>query len=106
MKTIPFLFSVLAVASIILIGVLGNTQNAYAGIPHPVCQTDQECPTGDVCMEGVCEPAPPVAGELLPLDNTALLLAGIQSMTVWMVPTVLGLAGAGVYLVKYRANRD
>ncbi len=46
-----------------------------------------------------------VAGELLPLDSTALFLAGIQSMTVWMIPTILGLAGAGVYLVKYRANR-
>jgi len=43
-----------------------------------------------------------VAGELLPLDSTALFLAGIQSMTVWMIPTVLGLAGAGVYLVKFR----
>ena len=47
----------------------------------------------------------PVAGELLPLDSSALFLAGIQSMTVWMIPTVLGLAGAGVYLVKFRANR-
>jgi len=45
---------------------------------------------------------PQVAGELLPLDSTALFLAGIQSMTVWMIPTVLGLAGAGVYLVKFR----
>ena len=53
-----------------------------------------------ITIEGEC-----VAGELLPLDNTALLLAGIQSMTVWMIPTVLGLAGAGVYLVKFRANR-
>jgi len=45
---------------------------------------------------------PQVAGQLLPLDSTALFLAGIQSMTVWMIPTVLGLAGAGVYLVKFR----
>ena len=45
-----------------------------------------------------------VGGELLPIDNTALLLAGMQSMTVWMIPTVLGLAGAGVYLVKFRKN--
>ncbi len=43
-----------------------------------------------------------VTGELLPLDSSALFLAGIQSMTVWMIPTVLGLAGAGVYLVKFR----
>ena len=43
-----------------------------------------------------------VAGELLPLDSTALFLAGVQSMTVWMIPAVVGLAGAGVYLVKFR----
>ncbi len=46
----------------------------------------------------------PVAGELLPLDSTALLLAGLTSMSVWTIPTILGLAGAGVYLVKYRAR--
>ena len=45
-----------------------------------------------------------VAGEIIPIDNSALFLAGIQSMTVWMIPTVLGLAGAGLYLVKYRAR--
>jgi len=45
-----------------------------------------------------------VAGELLPLDSTALFLAGIQSMTVWMIPTILGLAGVGVYLVKFRKH--
>jgi len=47
-----------------------------------------------------------IAGELLPLDNSALMIAGLTSMSVWMIPTVLGLAGVGVYLVKYRANRD
>jgi len=50
----------------------------------------------------VPDAVPKVAGQLLPLDGTALFLAGIQSMTVWMIPTVLGLAGAGVYLVKFR----
>jgi len=48
---------------------------------------------------------PQVAGELLPLDSSALMIAGLTSMSVWMVPTVLGLAGVGVYLVKFRANR-
>ena len=43
-----------------------------------------------------------VAGDLLPLDSTALLIGGLSSITVWMIPTVLGLAGAGVYLVKFR----
>jgi hypothetical protein len=43
-----------------------------------------------------------VAGELLPLDSSALMIAGLTSMSVFMIPTVLGLAGAGVYLVKFR----
>jgi len=43
-----------------------------------------------------------VAGELLPLDTSALMIAGLTSMKVWMIPTVLGLAGVGVYLVKFR----
>ena len=101
-KTIPLLFSFLAVASIISIGVLGNNQNAYAGNFMLTCQSDLDCSPGNVCMEEACEPAPPVAGELLPIDSSALMIAGLTSMTVWMVPTVLGLAGVGVYLVKFR----
>ena len=47
-----------------------------------------------------------VGGTLLPISSQSLFLAGIQSMTVWMIPTVVGLVGAGVYLVKYKANKD
>ena len=43
-----------------------------------------------------------VAGELLPLDSTALLIGGLSSMSIFMIPAVAGLAGAGVYLVKFR----
>jgi len=49
---------------------------------------------------------PQIAGELLPLDSSALMIAGLTSMSVWMVPAIAGLAGVGVYLVKFRANRD
>ena len=49
---------------------------------------------------------PKVAGELLPLDSTALLIGGLTSMSVFMIPAVAGLASAAVYLVKHRANRD
>jgi len=48
------------------------------------------------------EPETRVAGELLPLDSSALMIAGLTSMSVWMIPAVLGLAGVGVYLVKFR----
>jgi len=50
------------------------------------------------------ESCPQVAGELLPLDSTALMIAGLTSMSVWMIPAVAGLAGAGVYLVKFRKH--
>jgi len=134
-KAIPLLFSLLAVASITFIGVLGNTQSAYAGMgcldPNVGCRAglvcdpntgqcvpeamgclspNVECVRGFVCdpNTGECVPengnGEPVAGELLPLDNSSLFLAGIQSMTVWMIPTILGLAGAGIYLVKFRKH--
>jgi hypothetical protein len=47
----------------------------------------------------------PVAGELLSLDSSALVIAGLSSM-IWMVPAVAGVVGAGVYLIKLRNNRD
>jgi hypothetical protein len=47
-----------------------------------------------------------VAGELLPLDNTALLIGGLSSMSVFMIPAVAGIAAAAVYLVKFRANKE
>ena len=171
-KTVPLLFSLLAVASIASIGVLGNTQSAYAGaeisvlvekettsgdgifvfdlfsnnqiLPVDTCtiDTSQEsscnlvggpiggfweikertqsgwtevsttCP--DIINAGVTPTVvcrfvnspPVVAGELLPIMSSALVIAGVSTIAIWMIPTVIGLAGAGVYLVKYRANRD
>ena len=46
-------------------------------------------------------PPQPVAGELLSLDSSALIVTGLSSM-IWMVPAVAGVVGAGVYLVKFR----
>jgi len=48
----------------------------------------------------------PVAGELLPLDSSALVVAGLASSAVWMIPAVAGVAGAGIYLIKLRTNRE
>ena len=47
-----------------------------------------------------------VGGELLPIDSTALMLAGIQSSAIWMIPTLAGLAGTGFYLIKFRINKE
>ena len=47
-----------------------------------------------------------IAGELLSLDTSALMIAGLTSGAVWMIPAVAGLAGVGVYLIKFRANKN
>jgi len=60
--------------------------------------------TGEECNDCVSEK--PVAGELLSIDSSALVIAGLTGSAAWMIPTVAGIAGAGIYLIKFRANRD
>jgi len=47
-----------------------------------------------------------VGGDLLPIDSTALLLAGLQSSAIWMLPVLAGVAGSafGVLYIKSRRN--
>jgi hypothetical protein len=35
-----------------------------------------------------------------------MIIGGLASSAVWMIPAVAGIAGTGIYLVKFRANRD
>jgi len=190
-KTIPFLFSILAIVSMAAMGVLGNTQIAYAGGPPltsctispdtisvqiepngfvdiektitcdvPIApflfgtvslssndcllndigdpQNEQLSPAGTVvtfteritnlgdiseehCTVGwtvfgqdgpgievtqtiwINEPKVDViGGSLLPIDNAALLLAGLQTNIIWMLPVLAGAAGAGFAAFKLR----
>ena len=48
----------------------------------------------------------PVGGEFLPIDNTALLLAGLQTSAIWMLPVLAGAAGIGAYYIKTRMNKE
>lgn len=60
-----------------------------------------------VAIIEVCGGQPsPVAGELMSIDSSALVIAGLASSAVWMIPMIVGIAGTGIYLVKTRANRD
>ena len=63
--------------------------------------------SGATCIEGSClQLDQQVAGELLPLDSTALLIGGLTSMSVWMIPSIAGIAGAVIYLIKFRTNKE
>ena len=53
------------------------------------------------------EPEPPVVGgEFLPIDSTALVLAGLQTSAIWMLPVLAGVAGSafGILYIKSRRN--
>ena len=41
-----------------------------------------------------------VAGELLSVDSTALLLVGFTSSAIWMAPILVGITGVGIYYVR------
>ncbi len=47
-----------------------------------------------------------VGGELLPIDSTALVLAGLQTSAIWMLPVLAGVAGSafGILYIKSRRN--
>jgi len=45
---------------------------------------------------------PEVGGTFIPLDTTALLLAGAQSISMWMIPVVVAGIGIGVFVIKRR----
>lgn len=59
-----------------------------------------------VKAKNITPPSPSIGGELLPIDSTALLLAGLQTSTIWIIPTLAGLAGSGFYLIKFRTNKE
>ena len=43
-----------------------------------------------------------VGGINISIDTSALLLAGVQSISMWMIPVVIAGAGIGVFVIKRR----
>ena len=63
----------------------------------------------DTIIEIITDPEfcvpPAVAGELLPVDTTALFVAGLAGSLTWLVPVAAGAAGVGIYFAKTRMNK-
>jgi len=45
---------------------------------------------------------PAVGGYMVPIDTSALLLAGAQSISMCMIPVVIAGIGIGVFVIKRR----
>jgi hypothetical protein len=54
------------------------------------------------------DPSKPACGDMvvggisIPIDQSALLLAGVSSVSMWMIPVILAGAGIGVFVIKRR----
>ena len=48
----------------------------------------------------------PVGGEFLSIDSTSLVLAGLQSSAIWMLPALAGIAGVGAYYIRTRMSKE
>ena len=46
--------------------------------------------------------AAPIGGTFVPIDTTALLLASVQSISMWMIPVVVAGIVIGVFVIKRR----
>jgi len=42
----------------------------------------------------------PVGGELIPLDTSALILAGAQMNASWMIPVIVSAIGIGIVIAR------
>jgi len=41
-----------------------------------------------------------IGGEFLPIDTTALLLAGVQTNAAWMIPVIVSAVGFGIVILR------
>jgi hypothetical protein len=48
----------------------------------------------------------PIGGEIIPIESSALMLAGLQTSAIWMLPVLAGAVGVGTFYIKSRINKD
>jgi len=87
-----------------------NDDNAVPGVVICLVSFAVENPFGIVVISQsitVKTLQPPlVGGDFLPIDSTVLVLAGLQTSAIWMLPVLAGVAGSafGILYIKSRRN--
>ena len=77
-------------------------QDAGNGLPGCVCYNGFQ-QNGFANGQPVCISLA-VGGMGIPIDSTALLLAGVQGSALWMVPAIV-VAGAGIGIFSFRKSK-
>jgi choice-of-anchor C domain-containing protein len=105
LKTFPFT----ATGATTTLTFTSDEPNAYGAALDNVSVVLSRCPAGFDLTDDTCIPSNqnPVAGELVPLNTTALFISSLSSSAIWMVPAILGIAGVGIYFIQTRThNKD
>ena len=76
-------------------GAPGSILQGMSGTTQGAAQIQEE-PNGMMP-----DPNTPIGGSSVPIDQSALLLAGVQSVSMWMIPVLAGI-GIGVFVIKRR----
>jgi len=71
------------------IGIAADSGNVYVG------------DTLNDRIQKFAEPQIQIGGTNIPIDQSALLLAGVQSISMWMIPVIAGI-GIGIFVIKRR----
>jgi len=82
-------------------GVLNSSFGEFAGFTRVAFF---QAFIDDSLAASMVEKSPTIGGELLPIDTSALLIGGLFVNSLWILPVLVGVAGTGVYLVKFRRN--
>ena len=56
----------------------------------------------DIAYQNSLVPPITIGGTFVPIDQSALLLAGVQSISMWMIPVILAGIGIAVFVIKRR----
>lgn len=51
----------------------------------------------------ICDP---VGGESLGINTTSLFVAGLSANAIWIIPTLAGLAGTGIYFIRSKKDSE
>jgi len=107
MFDLPFQAQAFGISGNLLTTIVGSSTVqtlSFAGFPvHSVVMTGTFYGIDDITFSP--ESCVVVGGELLPIDTTALLLAGAQTFS-WMIPVVLSGIGIGLFVVSRKPKKS
>ena len=86
-----------------VLGIAGDPEGDFFLSVLEICIIDSQdnviCPD-NYATSILLSPEPPIGGNIIPIDPTALLLAGAQTSAVFMVPLLVGTVGTAIIYIK------